>query len=480
MDLKELILIDKKNGVPDKIIGDKYGVNLKYIEKIITENTGVNISNISNNNKKTNKLSPKDFRIEKNTVWSFKSRGNWATHNGNFRGNWSPYIPRNVILKYSKEDDLVLDYFCGGGTTGIECKLLNRNFIGVDINPYAIELAKQNTDFDGVFKNLFPIEIKFLTGDARNLSFIKNNSVDLICSHPPYADIINYTTNTEGDLSHLKYDTFLEEIKKVADESFRVLKNKKYCAILIGDMRKNKMIVPLGFSVINKYLDAGFSLKELVIKRQHNCKTTGFWYTKSIKYNFFLLAHEYLAIFQKNTDSNSYINDNYATCTYTNSIKHEKIKPDSNILSKLKKDLNLETTTVWIFNHNSWFENTLLNLLNRYSPENYYISYNNNINSSDMLDLIIVPSLDLASNNIDDNIKYLKKDGILGIICEDLRLDNGLIYPQALFLEKKFKENKEIKLKEIIIISLENNHDFINSSNNLNITHKYLLVYQKN
>lgn len=97
-----------------------------------------------------------------------------------------------------------------------------------------------------------------------------------------------------------------------------------------------------------------------------------------------------------------------------------------------------------------------------------------------MLDLIIVPSLDLASNNIDDNIKYLKKNGILGIICEDLRLDNGLIYPQALFLEKKFKENKEIKLKEIIIISLENNHDFINSSNNLNITHKYLLVYQKN
>ena len=74
MDLKELILIDKKNGIPDKIIGDKYGVNLKYIEKIITENVGVNISNILNNNKKTNKLSPKDFKIEKNTVWSFYAK----------------------------------------------------------------------------------------------------------------------------------------------------------------------------------------------------------------------------------------------------------------------------------------------------------------------------------------------------------------------------------------------------------------------
>ncbi|MBF0539226.1 MAG: site-specific DNA-methyltransferase, partial [Nitrospirae bacterium] len=41
---------------------------------------------------------------------------------------------RNVILRYSKDNDLVLDYFCGAGTTGVECKLLNRNFIGIDIN----------------------------------------------------------------------------------------------------------------------------------------------------------------------------------------------------------------------------------------------------------------------------------------------------------------------------------------------------------
>ena len=47
------------------------------------------------------------------------------------------------------------------------------------------------------------------------------------------------------------------------------------------------------------YLNAGFKLRELVIKRQHNCKTTGFWYANSIKYNFLLLAHEYLPIFEK-------------------------------------------------------------------------------------------------------------------------------------------------------------------------------------
>ncbi len=78
---------------------------------------------------------PKDFKLEATTVWSFKQRGNWATHNGKYRGNWSPYIPRNLILRYSKENDVVLDPFIGSGTTLVETKLLKRKGIGVDINP---------------------------------------------------------------------------------------------------------------------------------------------------------------------------------------------------------------------------------------------------------------------------------------------------------------------------------------------------------
>lgn len=45
--------------------------------------------------------------------------------------------------------------------------------------------------------------------------------------------------------------------------------------------------------------DAGFKLKELIIKEQHNCKATGYWKTNSVKYNFLLIAHEYLFVFPK-------------------------------------------------------------------------------------------------------------------------------------------------------------------------------------
>ena len=66
---------------------------------------------------KIKKWEPDGFELEMNTVWSFPQRGNWATHDAKYRGNWSPYIPRNLLLRYSKEGDLVLDQFAGGGTT---------------------------------------------------------------------------------------------------------------------------------------------------------------------------------------------------------------------------------------------------------------------------------------------------------------------------------------------------------------------------
>lgn len=88
-------------------------------------------------------------------------------------------------------------------------------------------------------------------------------------------------------------------MKKIANESYRVLKKDKYCAILMGDTRKKGYVIPLGFEVMKVFETAGFKLKEIIIKEQHNCKKTGFWKTNSIKYNFLLLQHEYLFVFKK-------------------------------------------------------------------------------------------------------------------------------------------------------------------------------------
>jgi len=278
-----------------KNTGQVFKLNKKYKSSnfnIILENKGKYeaINSIS-----PQKWSPYNFSMEATSVWSFPERGTWATHNGTYRGNWSPYIPRNVIQRYSQEGDRVLDQFVGSGTTLIETRLLKRKGIGIDINPSAIDLAIKNTHF----KRVGCPGVTLRTGDARHLDFLPDENIDLICTHPPYGNIIQYSKNLNGDLSHYDIDRFLLEMKKVACESFRILKKGKFCAIMIGDTRKHKNIIPLGFNVMQLFIDTGFILKEIVIKKQHNCKSTGFWYKRSIQYNFLLIAHEYLFIFIK-------------------------------------------------------------------------------------------------------------------------------------------------------------------------------------
>jgi len=238
-----------------------------------------------------------DFEKEITTVWSFPERGDWASHNPKYRGNFAPQIARNVILKYSKEGDTVLDPMVGGGTTLIEAKLLNRKGIGFDINPEAVEITTNLLGFPGNYK----YEPEVQVGDIRNLNSIKEESIDLILTHPPYLNIIKYSNGAvEGDLSNISgVKLFCDELEKGIEEFYRVLKEDHYCAILIGDTRKSRHYVPLSSYVMERFLNQGFVLKEDIIKVQHNCESTPFWKSQVEKYNFYLIMHEHLFVFRK-------------------------------------------------------------------------------------------------------------------------------------------------------------------------------------
>ena len=191
-------------------------------------------------------MQPNNFQLETTTVWSFPDRGSWATHSGKYRGNWSPYVPRNLILRYSESGEWILDQFVGSGTTLVEARLLNRNAVGVDINPQSVSISETNVKFQCETKS----KIFLKSGDAGDLSFIKDGHIDFICTHPPYANIIKYSKGIEGDISLLGVKEFLEKMNNVAAEAFRVLKKGKMCAVMIGDIRRYGNVIPLGFRVM--------------------------------------------------------------------------------------------------------------------------------------------------------------------------------------------------------------------------------------
>ena len=47
-----------------------------------------------------------------------------------------------LVRLVSKKGDTVLDPFMGSGTTGVACKQLDRNFIGIELNEDYIKIAK--------------------------------------------------------------------------------------------------------------------------------------------------------------------------------------------------------------------------------------------------------------------------------------------------------------------------------------------------
>ena len=264
---------------------------------------------------------PEELTDVSTTVWSFPERGSWATHRGDYRGNWAPQIPRALILKYTNPGDTVLDPMVGSGTTCIEALLLNRNCIAVDINYNAVILThhrlyylvkalrerkpKRLVDYakssDASDASSSGAWYKVYHGDARRLDKIPDSSIDLVATHPPYFNIIEYgERRVEGDLSRTSsLEEYLKLFKDVAREIYRVLKPGGVLGILIGDTRIKRHYVPITHYALMILLDVGFILREEVVKIQHKMKTTREVWSKLKDRDFLLVYHEKLFILEK-------------------------------------------------------------------------------------------------------------------------------------------------------------------------------------
>jgi site-specific DNA-methyltransferase (adenine-specific) len=84
----------------------------------------------------------KEYGIRFN-IWKTNSeKANKTNHPAVFPIN----LVQDHIKTWSNENDLVLDCFMGSGTTGLACKNLNRDFIGIEIDKEYFEIAKNRIE----------------------------------------------------------------------------------------------------------------------------------------------------------------------------------------------------------------------------------------------------------------------------------------------------------------------------------------------
>ena len=252
---------------------------------------------------------PVEFQLETNTIWDFPIRGTWAVHIGDYRGNWPPQLVRNIILKYTEPGDMVLDAFMGGGTTLIEAWLLDRCSVGIDVSKLAYQtvsarlqrmqtLSEQDSRvrLDSRYKPHLELGDSTFLGDKAPYDAVQPNSVNLLCAHPPYLDALDYTGGNPEDLSQIREpEAFLARIAVFAQGVTAYLSPQNACAVLVGDVRRDGHIVPLGARVLDTFLSVGYQLQEIVIKTQHRDRSSEFYISSA---DVYLLAHEYLYIFK--------------------------------------------------------------------------------------------------------------------------------------------------------------------------------------
>src|SRR3989344_8913004 len=180
----------------------------------------------------------KESEIWTDSLWIIQERDKSGKHSGFYHGNFVPQIPRQLILRYSKENDIIFDPFMGGGTTAYEAESLRRNFIGIDIQPDLVKYVKNKLDNKSYFSEVF-------TADSSNSNTLNNikeilerrkrKKVHLAILHPPYADIIKFSS-LKDDLSNSKsLKDFLNGFSLVLKNTISILEKGRYLAIVIGD-----------------------------------------------------------------------------------------------------------------------------------------------------------------------------------------------------------------------------------------------------
>ncbi|MCL4376190.1 DNA methyltransferase [Candidatus Parvarchaeota archaeon] len=250
------------------------------------------------------------------SLWIWPKRDNSGVHTAGYWGNFIPQIPYQVITRYTKKGDTVLDTFLGSGTTLIECRRLGRNGIGIELNE---KVAKEADSLIAKQENPYNILTKVICADSRDVSkeeilkITGGKKVQLIIMHPPYFDIIKFS-KSEKDLSNAPNLTsfltmFGEVIKNVTD----LLEKDRYLILVIGDKYARGEWIPLGFLTAIEVIKNGYTLKSINVKNIENTlakrNQEDLWRYRALVGGFNVFKHEYVMVFKKTDSKHQLVED---------------------------------------------------------------------------------------------------------------------------------------------------------------------------
>ena len=298
--LKKGPLLEELKQIREAKTIERAGYYLERLKKGVTEIKTSKVNDINLNRWK------EYTDILTDSLWILDKRDSSGAHCAGYWGNFIPQIPHQLMMRYTKKGEWIVDTFVGSGTTLIECRHLGRNGIGIELNP---EVARNADQLIKKESNAHNVKTEIITADSRHVDLKEIldkqgvKKVQLMIMHPPYHDIIKFSRNP-NDLSNARtVEEFIKMFCDVVDNTTPYLDMGRYLGIVIGDKYSKSEWVPLGFYIMNEILKRGFLLKSIIVKNFEETRgkrnKKELWKYRALVGGFYIFKHEYILLFKK-------------------------------------------------------------------------------------------------------------------------------------------------------------------------------------
>ncbi len=196
-----------------------------------------------------------------------------------YAGRTPSFVLWNLLERYTRPGDRVLDAFAGGGTTLDVARSMGREPIGFDLAPRRDDIRR---------------------GDARELP-LESGSIDFLFMDPPYSTHLEYSEDPRciGKLDAFE-DEYFDAMEAVFGEAHRVLADRRYLAIYVSDsFKKGRGFVGIGARLFAQLERQFRAVDHVAVVRGNRKLEKPNFHRSALEGNYFLRGFNHLLIFKK-------------------------------------------------------------------------------------------------------------------------------------------------------------------------------------